>query len=132
MFNALTSVQLLGAIGETIRATTALDTLPEYQRSQLASAYSVVRLLASEEAAAAALVAWTRGALTEALAGDGRAAARTADEAVRAAGDGRAIGTAVSRLLADLPLEDAARARVRSVLREMTDREVLALGTPAT
>ena len=51
----MTSVQLLGAIGETIRATTALDSLPEYQRSQLASAYGVARLLASEEAAAADL-----------------------------------------------------------------------------
>jgi hypothetical protein len=131
VFNALTPVQLLAGIGQTLRMAAEAQTLEDYQRSQLLSAYSVSRLLASEQAAAAELLGWTRAALNGALDGDERPASRAAREEIAAA-DGQAIGQVVAALLAALPREDPTRSRVHAVLREMTDREVLALDTPAT
>jgi hypothetical protein len=132
VFNALTPVQLLAGIGQTLRMAAEVQTLEDYQRSQLLSAYSVSRLLASEQAAAAELLEWTRAALNGALDGDERPASRAAREEIAAATDGQAIGQMVAALLAGLPREDLTRSRVHAVLREMTDREVLALDTPAT
>ena len=88
MFNALTPVQLLGAIGQTLRMAAEASVFDGYQRSQLLSAHSVARLLASEQAAAAGLLEWTRAALVAALDGDARAAAREAAAALADARDG--------------------------------------------
>ena len=131
MFNALTPVQLLAGIGQTLRMAAEAQVLEGYQRSQLLSAYSIARLLASEQAASAELLAWSRDALTGALEGDDRPPARHAAGAIAATGDGQALGQVVAALLAELPAEDPTRSRVHGVLREMTDREVLALDTPA-
>ena len=131
MFNALTPVQLLAGIGQTLRMAAEAKVLEGYQRSQLLSAYSVARLLASEQAAAAELLEWTRGALAAALEGDDREPARRAAEKIATARDGVEVGQIVTDLFAELPADDATRSRVRAVLREMTDREVLALDTLA-
>ena len=132
MFNALTPVQLLGAIGQTLRMAAEASVFDGYQRSQLLSAHSVARLLASEQAAAAGLLEWTRAALVAALDGDARAAAREAAAALADARDGVEVGRLVAELLPRLPADDPVRARIHAVLREMTDRELLALDTPAT
>jgi hypothetical protein len=131
VFNALTPVQVLAGIGQTLRMAAEAKVLEGHQRSQLLSAYSVSRLLASEQAAAAELLAWMRRALAGALEGDERPPSRHAADAIAAAGDAVVVGRIVADLLAALPAEDATRLRVHAVLREMTDREVLALDTPA-
>lgn len=130
MFNALTPVQLLGGIGQVMRAAAEAPVLDDYQRSQLLGAHSVARLLASELAAAADLFTWTRSALAEALDGDERAACRRAAVDLESVVDGRDIGRLVGGLLRELPPDDVVRARVRLVLRGMADREVRALDTP--
>ncbi len=77
VFNALTPPELLTGIGHTLRmAADANGALEGFERSQVLSAYSVTRLLASEQAAAEELLAWTRGALLDALDGDDRPASR--------------------------------------------------------
>jgi hypothetical protein len=132
VFNALTSSQLLTGIGSTLRmAADARGALEGFERSQVLSAYSVTRLLASEQAAAEELLGWTRDALLAALAGDDRAPCARAREAIAAAPDGQAIGAALSELLPELP-EDGTRRDVRRILREMIDREIAALASPAT
>ena len=130
VFNALTPPELLTGIGHTLRmAADANGALEGFERSQVLSAYSVTRLLASEQAAAEELLAWTRGALLDALDGDDRPACERARAAIAAAPDGQAIGAALSELLPALP-EDATRRAVRRILREMIEREITALATP--
>lgn len=134
MFNALTPPQLLVGVGRVLRASADADgALEDYQRSQVLSAYSVTRLLAGELQGAAALRAWTRAALLDALAGDERppvavARDRLADPAV----DGLRIGEAVADLLAALPRAgaDATRDAVRAIVRQLADREQAALAAP--
>jgi hypothetical protein len=131
MFNALTSTQLLVGVGRVLRMVAdAKGELEGFQRSQALSAFSVTRLLASEQLAAAELLERTRTDLVEALAGDDRAAAIEAATRVDAARDGLAIGDAIGDLLAALPRPDALRTRVHAILRDMTDREVAGLARP--
>lgn len=128
MFNALTSEDLLVSVGRVLRLVAdAPGALEEYERSQTLSAYSVTRLLAAEQAASAALLAWTQDALGEALADDGRPEAIRAAQAIREAGTGTDVGEALGELLETLPREDPTRTRVHAVLAEMIDREVAAL-----
>lgn len=130
MFNALTPAQLLMGIGRTLRmAADAKGVLEGYERSQVLSAYSVTRLYASEQQAAAGLLGWTRASLAAALDGDDRPEAVAARSAADTAADGAAMGEAIAALLAELPREDATRTRVHAVLRGMIDREVSALDT---
>ena len=131
VFNALTPPELLTGIGHTLRmAADANGALEGFERSQVLSAYSVTRLLASEQAAAEELLAWTRGALLDALDGD--------DRARRASAPGRRSprrptarrsGPRCPSCSPALP-EDATRRAVRRVLREMIEREITALATP--
>jgi hypothetical protein len=121
MFNALRSEELLMGVGRVLRMVAdAPGALEEYERSQTLSAYSVTRLLAAEQAASAELLAWTKDALGAVLDEDARA--RTA-----AAADGVELGDALGEVLAAMPREDPARARIHAVLAQMIDREVAAL-----
>jgi hypothetical protein len=128
MFNALTSAQLLVGVGRVLRMVAdANGELEGFQRSQVLSAFSVTRLLASEQLAAAELLERTRADLSGALAGDDRRPAIEAKTRVDAARDGLQIGDAIGGLLAALPRPDALRTRVHAILRDMTEREVAAL-----
>ena len=131
MFNALTSAELLVGVGRVLRMVAdANGELEGFQRSQVLSAFSVTRLLASEQLAAAELLECTRADLSDALARDDRPAAQEAMTRVDAARDGLQIGAAIGDLLSALPRPDALRTRVQAILREMTDREVAALARP--
>jgi hypothetical protein len=131
MFNALTSTQLLVGVGRVLRMVAdANGELEGFQRSQVLSAFSVTRLLASEQLAAADLLESTRKDLCEALEGDTRPAVAEARLKIETARDGLAIGDALGDLLEQLPRPDALRTRVHAALREMTDREVAALARP--
>jgi hypothetical protein len=128
MFNALKSDELLAGVGRVLRSVAgAQGPLEEYQRSQALSAYSVTRLLAAEQKAAAGLLAESKRALLEAVGEDPRAEVRQAAERVGAAGDGIALGDAVVGLLQALDADEPLRARVHRVLAGMIDAEVSAL-----
>jgi hypothetical protein len=128
MFNALTSTQLLVGVGRVLRMVAdAQGELEGFQRSQALSAFSVTRLLASEQLAAAELLERTREDLRDALEGDARPIVADARLRIETAHDGLAIGDALGDLLAALPRPDALRTRIHAILREMTDREVAAL-----
>ncbi len=145
MFNSLRTEQLIAGIGAAGRAAASASGPPdEYARGQLLSAYSVSRLLAAEVSAEASLLAWLRGELTAALAEhpDDPAAAAALPR-IESATDSGAIGDALVDLLADLRARDDVdgpkspdmvdisahqlRGRVHSVLREMAERELIAL-----
>jgi hypothetical protein len=129
VFNALTSTDLLVGVGRVLRMVAATDKgLEDFQRSQVLSAFSVTRLLASEQQAAAELLASTKRDLDEALAADERATG--ARKRIASAPDGREIGEAVGELLDALPRDDPLRPRIHAALREMIDAEVNALATP--
>jgi hypothetical protein len=131
MFNALTSTQLLVGVGRVLRMVAdAGGELEGFQRSQVLSAFSVTRLLASEQLAEAELLESTRAQLRSTLEQDDRPVAAEALARVDAAHDGLAIGDAVGDLLAALPRPDALRTRIHAILRAMTDREVAALAHP--
>jgi hypothetical protein len=131
MFNALTSAQLLVGVGRVLRMVAdANGELEGFQRSQVLSAFSVTRLLASEQLAASELLETTREDLRAALESDMRPAVADARLRIESARDGLAIGDAVGDLLQALPRPDALRARIHAVLRAMTDREVAALARP--
>lgn len=129
MFNALRSDELLVGVGRVLRLVAAAPgALEEYERSQTLSAYSVTRLLAAEQAAAAELLAQTKAALGRALAGDARPAVTAAAAQIAAATDGIAIGDALSTLLGGLPRPDPLRPGLQRALAAMIDSEVAALG----
>jgi len=131
MFNALTAPQLLVGVGRVLRMVAdANGELEGFQRSQVLSAFSVTRLLASEQLAAAELLERTRADLGEALAGDDRPAATEARTRIDTARDGLQIGDAIGDLLTALPRPDPLRTRIHAILRDMTDREVAALAQP--
>ena len=131
MFNALRSDELLVGVGRMLRLAADLKVAPEgFERSMLLSAFSVTRLLASEQRGAAVLLAATRADLDAALAGDGREAAVAARGAIADAVDGIAIGDAVLDLLEALPASDPTRAAVQHALRRMVDAEVATLARP--
>lgn len=128
MFNALRSDELLVGVGRVLRlVASAPGALEEYERSQTLSAYSVTRLLAAEQRAAAALLADTKRALAEAIAGDERPGVRRAAERIAAATDGIEVGDAVDRLLHELEPGEPRRRRVHAALATMIDAEVAAL-----
>jgi len=132
VFNALRSDELLVGIGQVLRATADVrGPLEDFQRVQLLSAQSVARLLAAEQRAQAELLAWLKAELDAALATTDHPSAATARAALADADTGPAVGEALGPLLEELPDEDPARARVRTVLRELADREVAALATAA-
>lgn len=131
MFNALTSTELLVGVGRVLRMVAdANGELEGFQRSQVLSAFSVTRLLASEQLAATDLLESTREDLREALEGDMRPAVAEARLKIETAREGVAIGDALGDLLEQLPRPDALRTRIHAALREMTDREVAALARP--
>lgn len=125
MFNSLRTDQLIAGIGATARTAAGASGPPDdYARGQLLSAYSVSRLLAAEVSAEAELLAWLRAELLEAL-GDNAAAPR-----VEAAPDAIAIGGILVDLLGELREsgeDPELRGRIHAILREMTERELLAL-----
>jgi hypothetical protein len=128
MFNALRSDELLVGVGRMLRLAADLKAAPEgFERSQLLSAFSVTRLLASEQRGAAALLAATRTDLDAALATDERPEATAARAAVADAIDGVALGDAVQDLLEALPDPDPTRTAVHGALRRMVDAEVATL-----
>lgn len=128
MFNALTSDELLLGIGRVLRLVAAAPgPLEEYERSQALSAYSVIRLLAAEQNAAAGLLADTKQALVAAVRDDRRPAVRAAAGRVATATDGTAVGDAVVDLLAVVEPSDPVRRDIHRVLAKMIDAEVAAL-----
>ena len=148
MFNALRTEQLIAGIGATARTAAGAAGPPdEYGRGQLLSAYSVSRLLAAEVSAEAALLAWLRGELLDALAtAPEDPAAAAAVPRIEAATDGAEVGAALVDLLAELRARDTEervrtspriarssanapelRTRIHAILREMAQRELAAL-----
>ena len=128
MFNGLTSTDLLVGVGRLLRMVAATEGgLEDFQRSQVLSAFSVTRLLASEQLAAPELLARTKEDLGNALAGDERPEVARARARAAAAPDGLVIGEAIGELLAALPREDSIRPGVNAALRDMADREVAGL-----
>lgn len=133
MFNAISTEDLIIAMGRTMRAAVdAEGRVDDYARGQLLSAYSISRLLAAEVRAEAELLAWLRAELLAALAeadrGNERVAA-TAAERIEAAADGAGVGAALVDLLVELradPDQDLSR-RLHAILREMATRELAAL-----
>ena len=132
VFNALRSDELLVGVGRALRlAADARGPLEDYERSQLLSAFSVTRLLAAEQRAAADLLASTRAELLAALDGDDRPEAVDARRRLDAAANGIEIGEILVDVLAALPRDDETRTRLHAALRRMTDREVTALAGAA-
>jgi|KBSSwiStaDraftv2_1062776.scaffolds.fasta_scaffold503546_2 hypothetical protein len=133
MFNALRTEQLIAGIGSVGRAAATASGPPdEYARGQLLSAYSVSRLLAAEVSAEADLLGWLRGELSAALAEHPEdPAAAAALPQIESATESGAIGDALVDLLADLRTrEDGGsdlRRRLHGILREMAERELIAL-----
>jgi hypothetical protein len=128
VFNALRSDELLVGVGRVLRLVAAAPgALTEYERSQTLSAYSVTRLLAAEQAAAAELLATTKRDLLEASCEDERAAVRHAAERIAAATNGIAVGDAVDELLGVLAPDEPLLRRVHAALATMIDSEVAAL-----
>jgi hypothetical protein len=145
MFNALRTEQLIAGIGAVGRAAATASGPPdEYARGQLLSAYSVSRLLAAEVSAEAELLAWLRGELLEALGdGEGDPAVAAVASRIESATESGAIGDALVDLLADLRTRDDVdgpktadiehfsahqlRGRLHGILREMAERELIAL-----
>jgi hypothetical protein len=125
VFNSLRTDQLIAGIGATARTAAGATGPPDdYARGQLLSAYSVSRLLAAEVSGEAALLAWLRGELLDAL-GDNPAAAK-----IEAAPDAVAIGGVLVDLLAELREsgeDPELRTRIHAILREMAGRELAAL-----
>ena len=125
MFNALRTEQLITGIGAAGRAAASASGPPdEYARGQLLSAYSVSRLLAAEVSGEAALLAWLRSELLDAL-GD-----RPASTKIEAAPDAIAIGGILVDLLAELREsgeDPELRTRIHAILREMAGRELAVL-----
>ena len=132
MFNALRSDELLVGVGRVLRQVAAAPSaLEEYERSQALSAYSVTRLLAAEQRAAADLLAQTKDGLTAALAGDERPEVRSIGDRIVAATDGIEVGDAVAELFALIGRDEPLRTRVHTVLAGMIDDEVAALADVA-
>ena len=145
MFNSLRTDQLIAGIGATARTAAGATGAPDdYARGQLLSAYSVSRLLAAEVSGEAALLAWLRGELLDALAtAPDDPAATAAATRIEAATDGNEIGGALVDLLADLRTrvrtspriaresanapDPELRTRIHAILREMASRELAAL-----
>jgi thioredoxin-like negative regulator of GroEL len=133
MFNSLRTEQLIAGIGAVGRAAATASGPPdEYARGQLLSAYSVSRLLAAEVSAEATLLAWLRDELVDALgAHPDDPAAAAALPRIEAATESGTIGDALVDLLADLRGRDDGggelRRRIQAILREMAERELIAL-----
>jgi hypothetical protein len=125
VFNSLRTDQLIAGIGATARTAAGATGAPDdYARGQLLSAYSVSRLLAAEVSGEAALLAWLRAELLDAL-GD-----RPVATEIEAAPDAIAIGGVLVDLLAELREsgEDPdLRTRIHAILREMAGRELAVL-----
>ena len=128
MFNALRSDELLVGVGRVLRQVAGTsNALEDYERSQALSAYSVTRLLAAEERAAAALLARTKEALHAALVADRRPEVQAIAAQVDVATNGLEVGDAVAQLFALLEPDEPLRARVHRILATMIDDEVAAL-----
>jgi hypothetical protein len=125
VFNSLRTDQLIAGIGATARTAAGATGAPDdYARGQLLSAYSVSRLLAAEVSGEAALLAWLRSELLDAL-GDNPAATK-----IEAAPDAIAIGGILVDLLAELREsgeDPELRTRIHAILREMAGRELAVL-----
>jgi hypothetical protein len=128
MFNPMEPPELLQALARVLRAA-ARESEDEYRRSQLLSAYSLARHLAAEEAAAPGLAAWFRERLEAELAASAAPAAATARARLAASPRGDATGV-LGRLFAELGeggADATLRARLHSLLADLTDREVAVL-----
>lgn len=135
MFNPLTPAEVVGAIGRAARdAARSEEPASEFSRGQLMSAYSASRHLGVElesfepelRSFAQAVAGRVRDR-AEALA-DGDRARALADR-LDATADARAAGDAVCELLDDLrgdggPAAGELRAEIRTLLRQLADREV--------
>jgi hypothetical protein len=125
VFNSLRTDQLIAGIGATARTAAGATGAPDdYARGQLLSAYSVSRLLAAEVSGEAALLAWLRSELLDAL-GDRPAATK-----IEAAPDALGIGGILVDLLAELREsgeDPELRTRIHAILREMAGRELAVL-----
>jgi hypothetical protein len=131
MFNALRTEELIAGMGATMRAAAAAGgPVDEYARGQLLSASSISRLLAAEVRAEQELLGWLRGELVMALDEADDDGAAGAAERIATATEATAIGEALVDLLAELRRRDPdseLRRRLHSILREMSERELLAL-----
>lgn len=128
MFNALRADELLVGVGQVLRLLAAAPgPLEEYERSQALSAYSVTRLLAAEQRAAAALLAETKQSLADAIATRGGPDVRELVDRAREAANGNEVGDLVCDLLAQLDDDDPLRRDLHRILATMIDAEVTAL-----
>ncbi|HEV7527550.1 MAG TPA: hypothetical protein VGO29_01495 [Solirubrobacteraceae bacterium] len=133
MFNPVQPHELMLGVGRVLRRaarTSDSQELDAYQRGQLLSAYSVVRHLAAEQVAAAALMEGMRRRLQACSERSSVPAARPALAAAMAAREPGALGaqlTGLLRRLGSLPEEAQLRCCIHRALAEMTDEEVHAL-----
>lgn len=133
MFNPLTPAEVVAAVGSTARGIArGEETLSEYARGQLLSAYSCTRHIGVEidrfdaeiRLFATDVCGWTRGAAPAIRLDVGPICA-----ALQRTSDARAAGDLVSELLEGLRSDDSAvatelRCRIRSRLRRIAEREV--------
>jgi|GEM_PF-6723129 len=134
VFNPLEPSSLVAALGPPLRAAAKAEGAPDaYARGQLLSGTSIVRLLAAELEGRDELLEWLRAELDTAMAGGVSEAVAVARRQIEAAPGTAALGEALAVLLATLREsgEDAAtQARVRAVLRRLTERELEVLAAP--
>jgi hypothetical protein len=125
VFNPLSTPEVIQAVGGTLKAAAAGEaTGDDYRRGQLLSAYSICRNLAAEEAEREALRRWFVAELRP-------LAAERGVEVPDAAGPAD-LGAICGDLLAELRVADDSGSatlatRLRSLLRELCDREIAAL-----
>lgn len=138
MFNPLTPSDMMLAVGRVLKETAgAGGPADEWRRGQLLSAYSVSRHLAAEVDAANELRSWFRASAAEIIRDgglDGSLAGAVEAEGTRiAASDSNSeIGESMCAVMRELreagtPEAEAVAGNLRGLMREMCDREVLAL-----
>ena len=125
MFNPLTPAELVSALSNLLRDAGRSDGERDpFDQAQLLAGYSIGKYLAAELAGGPAILTWFRDALAAELEDDDA-------QQVSAAADFAELGTILSRVLAELPLESPMRTRLHSLLRELADREIALLATAA-
>lgn len=129
MFNPLTPSDLVGQMSRLLRDAARAPVAPDpYQSAQLLAGYSIGKYLAAELAEGERLRSW----LGDALAGElERAGLPEAADGARHAVDAAELGERTAALLEDPRLNPELRARLRGLLREMSEREVATLAAAA-
>lgn len=133
MFNAMSSEDVLLAVGRVLRSTADITgPLDDYQRGQLFSAYSMVRNLAAEQAGSRAALARAKQGLAAPLTAAPVDGIADLVPAFADVADGPALGAALCDVLERLRADDSKASRrlqatVQGTIRRLVDDEVAAL-----